>query len=58
MKIVEEAIAENPKSAEDFIAGKSKAIGFLMGQVMRKTGGKADPGTARRLLEEKLEGMK
>ncbi len=57
-KIVDKAISENPKSVEDFLAGKNKALGFLMGRVMRETGGKADPGKARRMLSRKLEKLK
>jgi aspartyl-tRNA(Asn)/glutamyl-tRNA(Gln) amidotransferase subunit B len=51
---IREVIAENPGPAEDFRNGKDKAIGFLMGQVMRKTQGKANPGVCKPLLEEEL----
>lgn len=53
-KIVEETIAENPKSVEDYQAGKEKAIGFLVGQVMKKSRGKANPDMVNSLLKEKL----
>lgn len=53
-KIVEETIAENPKSVEDYQAGKEKAIGFLVGQVMKKSRGKANPDMVNNLLKEKL----
>ena len=39
----ERALAENPKSVEDYLGGKEKAFGFLMGQTMRAMKGKADP---------------
>jgi len=52
--IIDEVIANNPKSAEDFKAGKEKAIGFLVGQVMKATKGKANPGLVNKLLREKL----
>jgi len=39
---IEEAIRENPDSVEDFRKGKEKALGFLVGQVMRKTRGRAN----------------
>lgn len=52
--IVDQVIAENPKSVEDFRSGKEKAIGFLVGQVMKLSKGKANPELANRLLREKL----
>ena len=39
-EIVKQVIADNPKSVEDFKSGKGKAIGFLVGQVMRASKGK------------------
>jgi len=53
--VVDEVLANNPKSVEDFKAGKEKAIGFLVGQVMKATKGKANPGLVNRLLKEKLQ---
>jgi aspartyl-tRNA(Asn)/glutamyl-tRNA(Gln) amidotransferase subunit B len=52
---IEEAINENPKALEDYRAGKSGAINFLVGQVMKKTRGKSDPGELNRLLTEALK---
>ena len=52
--VVDEVIAANPKSVEDFRAGKEKAIGFLVGQVMKATRGKANPDMVNKLLQEKL----
>lgn len=49
---VEKTIAANPKSVEDYRAGKDKAIGFLMGQCMRELHGKADPTVVREKLLE------
>jgi aspartyl-tRNA(Asn)/glutamyl-tRNA(Gln) amidotransferase subunit B len=51
---VDEVIAKNPKSVADYRAGKEKAIGFLVGQVMKATRGKANPDLVNRLLKEKL----
>jgi aspartyl-tRNA(Asn)/glutamyl-tRNA(Gln) amidotransferase subunit B len=51
---VDEVIAANPNSVSDFKAGKEKAIGFLVGQVMKKTKGQANPGLVNKLLKEKL----
>lgn len=53
-KVVDEVIAANPKSVADYQAGKEKAIGFLVGQVMKATKGKANPGMVNKLLKEKL----
>jgi len=51
-----EAIEENPDAVTDYEAGEEGAINFLVGQVMRKTGGSADPGEVNGLLDEELEG--
>ena len=48
-------MAGNPKAAADFRAGKEKALGALMGFVMRETGGKAHSGVVRGVLLEILE---
>ncbi|QSG06439.1 Asp-tRNA(Asn)/Glu-tRNA(Gln) amidotransferase subunit GatB [Halapricum desulfuricans] len=53
---VEEAIEENPDAVEDYHSGEDGAINFLVGQVMQKTGGSADPGEVNGLLREQLEG--
>lgn len=53
-KTVEEVIAANPQSVEDYHNGKEKAIGFLVGQTMKAMKGKADPGMVNRLLKELL----
>ena len=55
--IVEAVIAANPQSVADFQAGKEKAIGFLVGQIMRQTKGRANPELVNRILKEKLAGM-
>ncbi|HID41690.1 MAG TPA: hypothetical protein EYP33_06010, partial [Pyrodictium sp.] len=52
--VVEEVFRENPKAVEDALRNP-KAVNFLVGMVMRKTGGRADPAEARRLVMEKLE---
>jgi aspartyl-tRNA(Asn)/glutamyl-tRNA(Gln) amidotransferase subunit B len=52
---IEEAITENPKALEDYRAGKGGALNFLVGQVMKKTRGKADPGELNRMLVEALK---
>ena len=52
--IVDEVIAANPKSVQDYQAGKTQAIGFLVGQVMKATKGKANPEMVNKMLREKL----
>jgi aspartyl-tRNA(Asn)/glutamyl-tRNA(Gln) amidotransferase subunit B len=51
---VADAIDENPEAVEDYHAGEDGALNFLVGQVMQKTGGSADPGTVNQLLRERL----
>ncbi|GGL70777.1 Asp-tRNA(Asn)/Glu-tRNA(Gln) amidotransferase subunit GatB [Halocalculus aciditolerans] len=52
---VEEAIEENPDAVEDYHAGEGGALNFLVGQVMQKTQGSADPGDVNQKLREKLD---
>ena len=52
-KAVDEAIAENPDPWQNFVNGKESALNFLLGQVMRKTRGQADPETVRKLFTDK-----
>ena len=52
---VREAIDENPDAVSDYHAGEDGAINFLVGQVMQKTGGSADPGDVNGLLRAELE---
>lgn len=53
-KIVAEVLAENTKAAEDVRNGEMKAIGFLVGQVMAKSKGKANPALAQQNIKEQL----
>jgi aspartyl-tRNA(Asn)/glutamyl-tRNA(Gln) amidotransferase subunit B len=52
--IIEEVISQNPKVVDDYQAGKDKALGFLIGQVMKATKGKANPELVNRLFKERL----
>jgi aspartyl-tRNA(Asn)/glutamyl-tRNA(Gln) amidotransferase subunit B len=52
---VEKVVAANPQSVADYKAGKEKAIGFLVGQVMRESKGKANPGLVNQLIVEMLK---
>lgn len=54
-RVVEQAIADNPKPAEQVRSGNRKAIGALVGAVMKATRGRADGGEVNRLLREKLD---
>lgn len=53
-KMIEEVIIENPNEVERYRAGETKLTGFLMGQLMKKSKGKADPKSAGKLLTEML----
>jgi aspartyl-tRNA(Asn)/glutamyl-tRNA(Gln) amidotransferase subunit B len=52
--IVDRAIEANPRAAEEYKAGKQKAVGAIVGFVMRETKGRADGGEVNRLIQEKL----
>ncbi|KJR46904.1 Aspartyl-tRNA(Asn) amidotransferase subunit B [Desulfosporosinus sp. I2] len=52
--IIDNVLAANPQSVEDYRAGKDRAIGFLVGQIMKATKGQANPGLVNQLLKEKL----
>ncbi|MCL6593272.1 MAG: Asp-tRNA(Asn)/Glu-tRNA(Gln) amidotransferase subunit GatB, partial [Alicyclobacillus sp.] len=54
--IVEQVIANNPKSVQDFLGGKEKALGALVGQTMKATQGKANPAVVNKLILERLRG--
>ena len=53
--IVDEIIAKNPKAVEEYKVGKKKAIGALVGQIMKATKGKANPQMVNQLLAKKLD---
>jgi len=52
--IVDKVIAANPGQAAEYRAGKDKLLGFFVGQVMKETGGKANPGQVNAILKDKL----
>ena len=54
--IVDELLAAHPEEVEAFRGGKNKLQGFFVGQLMKKTGGKADPKLANQILSQKLKG--
>lgn len=53
-EIVQKVIEENPQPVEDYHNGKKKAMGFLVGQIMKEMKGKADPAMANNILKELL----
>ncbi|MCC6207191.1 MAG: Asp-tRNA(Asn)/Glu-tRNA(Gln) amidotransferase GatCAB subunit B, partial [Gammaproteobacteria bacterium] len=53
---VDKVLADNPQQVEQFRAGKDKVIGFLVGQIMKATQGKANPAQVNELLLKKLKG--
>jgi len=55
-KTIEEVMAANPKQLADYRSGKDKLFGFFVGQVMKATGGKANPAQVNELLKKKLAG--
>ncbi len=55
---VERAIADNPEATQAYLGGKSRAMGFLVGQVMKATRGRANPRLASRIVRERLEAMR
>lgn len=54
VKIVDQVLADNPKAAEDVKNGEMKAIGFLVGQVMKHSQGRANPQMAQQLIRQQL----
>jgi aspartyl-tRNA(Asn)/glutamyl-tRNA(Gln) amidotransferase subunit B len=55
-KTIDEVMAANPKQLADYRSGKDKLFGFFVGQVMKVTGGKANPAQVNELLKRKLSG--
>jgi aspartyl-tRNA(Asn)/glutamyl-tRNA(Gln) amidotransferase subunit B len=53
--IVTRVVADNPAQVAEFRAGKEKVLGFLVGQVMKATQGKANPQQVNQLLREALK---
>jgi aspartyl-tRNA(Asn)/glutamyl-tRNA(Gln) amidotransferase subunit B len=54
--LIDEIIAANPKELEQYKAGKTKLLGFFVGQVMKQSGGRAEPKLTNHILAEKLNG--
>ncbi len=54
MEVIVEVIAENPENLKKYLAGKNQIFGYFVGEVMKRTSGKANPGLVNSLLKEKL----
>jgi aspartyl-tRNA(Asn)/glutamyl-tRNA(Gln) amidotransferase subunit B len=54
LDIIEEVLTQNPSQLKEYSSGKDKLFGFFVGQVMKKTGGKASPALVNELLQRKL----
>ncbi|MBU4554060.1 MAG: Asp-tRNA(Asn)/Glu-tRNA(Gln) amidotransferase GatCAB subunit B, partial [Candidatus Desulforudis sp.] len=52
--VIEQVIASHPGPVADYRAGKDRALGFLVGQIMKDTRGKANPGLVNELLKNRL----
>lgn len=55
LKMINEVLDNHPKSIEDFKNGKDRAVGFLVGQVMKASKGQANPGMTNKLIQEELK---
>ena len=53
---VDDVLAHNPKAVADYSSGEHKIVGFLVGQVMAATQGKADPRAVNELIRSRLDG--
>lgn len=56
-KLITEILSQNPDAVNDFKNGKPQAIGFLMGQIMKASGGKANPKATKEALDEKISSL-
>jgi len=54
-KLLKQVIAENPKAAEEVKNGEMKVIGFLVGQVMKASKGKANPAEVQKIIRKEFE---
>ena len=57
LPIIDEIIKNNPDNVAKFKAGNSKLLGFFVGQVLKATGGKANPQVVNKLVAEKLKSL-
>ena len=55
LKLIESVIADNQDKVKQYLSGKDKLFGFFVGQVMKVSQGKANPGIVNKLLKENLK---
>lgn len=55
LKFVNEALDNNPQSVEDYKNGKGRAMGYLVGQIMKASKGQANPQIVNKLLKQQLD---
>lgn len=55
VKLIDQVLDQNPQSIEDYKAGKDRALGFLVGQVMKQSKGQANPQEANKLIRQELD---
>jgi len=56
--IIRQVLQDSPAQVEQFLSGKEKVMGFLLGQVMKRTQGQADPGLSNQLMRTQLEQLR
>ena len=54
--LIDQVLAANQDKVEDYRGGKDKLFGFFVGQVMKESGGQANPGMVNQILRSKLDG--
>ncbi|HOC09193.1 MAG TPA: Asp-tRNA(Asn)/Glu-tRNA(Gln) amidotransferase GatCAB subunit B, partial [Bacillota bacterium] len=54
-EVIKRVMGKNPKSVEDYRSGATKAMGFLVGQTMKETRGKANPALVNKILKQLLD---
>lgn len=57
-ELADEVLKENPEGVEEYLGGRDRVLGFMVGQVMKKSKGKANPQMANKILVEKLENLR
>ncbi|HPP66755.1 MAG TPA: Asp-tRNA(Asn)/Glu-tRNA(Gln) amidotransferase GatCAB subunit B, partial [bacterium] len=53
--IIDEILKDNPQAVSDYKSGKQQALGFLVGRIMKQSGGKVNPSIAKQILQDKLD---
>jgi aspartyl-tRNA(Asn)/glutamyl-tRNA(Gln) amidotransferase subunit B len=54
--LIDQVLAANQDKVDDYRGGKDKLFGFFVGQVMKQSGGQANPGMVNQILRSKLDG--